>query len=313
MKRNVGVYLTVGLLLIVMLLIVTPGAPPSGSSFDSKPPGTLAFYETLKRSGVNLQRFFKTYDKLPRNLDNVLFIVAPHKNIEPTPLIDWISRGNTAVVFDADNTSSELFRKRVGIKYHLVAIDELDRFIQSRESYPIWCAQEDVRLPECADTYLSSSLTTFGFTPPADAVVVIGNEDEAFATYKQIGQGGLWFFTSHSLVSNEHIDKLDNFRLLYQIATKHSTTLVDEYTHGYPPPPEDLENEYSGHFALANILVVVTIILSVLARLMWKSSQWQMYTGRVNTEGNIFYDILQLYERIPRNILHKRSITSKGK
>jgi len=122
-------------------------------------------------------------------------------------------------------------------------------------TFPNICRRvKKVSLPGSALNILESS-----FHP------VIGDRDKAYLLKKQVGKGTVWIFPENTIALNEHLDKFDNLRLLYQIATRKQRILFDEFHHGYTAPLSgNLKEQSNAIWILIGYIASVLLIIAVV-------------------------------------------------
>lgn len=125
-------------------------------------------------------------------------------------------------------------------------------------------------MEECRGVLQVSELSGGVKAPSEKVLSLAGHADYGSILRASIGKGEIWYFSEESIISNEHIDKFDNLRLLYQIASATPRIFFDEFHHGHVTPltgQAKVKQESIYLFAIVLTVVFAAAALSQARRL----------------------------------------------
>ncbi|MBN1458777.1 MAG: DUF4350 domain-containing protein [Armatimonadetes bacterium] len=234
------------------------GLLPNRTTYSSSPAGLRGLYLTLGRLGYHEERLRRplTSANLPR--EGTLFVVAPIQppelsNRELDALRNWVAAGNTLLLAGEEAVPS------------LVSIGPEEQDLPPLFAEPEWTEAEPTQ-----PVYLTSGVRrlavrstfriklrerdtssqshehddAFSFddeqnselaTDLVAAAPILGDEYGFVGAYAQVGEGRVVLLASPWSLSNEGLDKADNFAFVLNVVGSPSSAPVyfDEYHHGY--------------------------------------------------------------------------------
>jgi len=228
-----------GLLWMVLFLVIYGLAALEGrqknrewkirrTTYSAAPGGYKALYLWLKRLGLPVQRWEKSYHELPAGKD-VLLVAEPEMGLgegELKDLWNWVNGGgNLVLVTPFPNIFFNQKRLRTEILKHdnkkLMITDTLHF-----QPGPYTQNVQDVR-----------SLPHPALIPQSPEVVIhMRDGNGGLLAVFQEGKGRVMVLTDSSLFSNQSLRKADHARLALNLLLAHlgdGTILVDEFHHGY--------------------------------------------------------------------------------
>ncbi|MCB0322722.1 MAG: DUF4350 domain-containing protein [Bdellovibrionales bacterium] len=258
---------TLLLLLIVSLLIAQFTADTNvGSSYSAKGYGTRALYLYLERAGYTVQPWLHPFEKLDHQEQGaVLVVVSPSKQFRALELDEWLRKGNTLVFFAPP---SQLPLELLDIKSLRVAESEtlwFQALAPPEVAAPVQCSP-DVR--EICEGVREASDVGIEFTATGAAVpAAVSTAKGALALHSKVGDGHVWLVPNAALLQNDHIDRHDNLRLLFQLLTRHGDRIYfDEFHHGFIAPIAAAHRHRGAALWLLVGTITTILVIVVLSR-----------------------------------------------
>ena len=250
-----------------------------GSTFSPRPDGAMAFKLLLQEMGFRVEQWRRPLRELSSKNDGTLFIISPVRGLGGlNALFQWIDRGNRLVYIGP--LSGEMRNKIVGSDSGDeagTAYGFVDLMGSTHPDKPIKIACPPA-MAECHRVMQVSQLSGGPKEPVERADILTRQSGRSTILRMPSGEGEIWYIADPAIVSNEHIDKFDNLRLLYQIAgggrrmrpDQSNLVLFDEFHHGLAAPPEGgtrVKQETVYLFAAVLIIACSAAALSQAARL----------------------------------------------
>jgi hypothetical protein len=233
-----------------------------GSTYATKRQGARAFFLSLRELGKDATPWLEPFESLKSTTENAtMFVVSvpDFKGIDS--LEEWVRKGNRLVLINSFPGAG--FTKGVlneqSTKDALLTLMDVEG-----KSTPVDC--ESILSQECDGVkYLSETGVSLGLVDE-DIEILVGTAKNAKVAYQKVGKGDVFLISSESIILNQNIEKFDNFRFLYQIATAHKKIFFDEFHHGYRSPvAARMESRKNAVWVLIGTLVGV-LLLGALSR-----------------------------------------------
>lgn len=218
---------------------------PVRSSYSVRPGGVKALYDTLKAINYPVQR--NTSELSAQIEDGVLFIIAPVSTIsqqEWDALAQWVHRGNLLVYALNTMQPSELVDKDLQISHSTPTlpsfltpgVSKVDIFGRYRVSNP------EMQFIEASGTPIKkvkgAKPRHISNAPLLPVVPLYSDHEGPVVGYSRWGRGEIITLADGWLLSNQGINKGDNFRMVlnalqHRNPTRKLMVTFDEYHHGY--------------------------------------------------------------------------------
>ncbi len=219
----------------MLRIFIAPDGEP-GSSMAAYREGTKALLLLLQAKGADPRQYLHPVHELRQTPelahDTTMFIAAPSTIGTEDELLEWVGDGNRAVLFDSPQRVFKALLKSVDAEYSGDASATLDWAISTDPVSTV----HDTPLAPLREV---QKLTVPGMVrvkAPHGATVFLGTPDLAEGFMLPVGKGELWYFTGVEPISNRSIDRYDNLRFFYQLATSGKQLLFDEFHHGFTVP-----------------------------------------------------------------------------
>ncbi len=241
-----------------------------GSTFSASPEGAKAFFLFLESAGLTPVRWHYPFSDLRKeDTGGVLFLISPSSMGGENDLKQWVSAGNTAVIFGSAASSLHKLLIVLGL-----GEGKLSEVISGR-SFDFLGLEEDLVQVNCPDqagvtdaectAVKQISRPFLPVTVREKSEVLAGNNNHAWLLRRRVGAGTVWLFSGSEPVWNQNIDAFDNLRLLYQLASAGKQIIFDEFHHGYvaPVPPANREGFKSlvlvlGYLGVVGVLIALS-------------------------------------------------------
>lgn len=262
LRYKVAIAGTAALLLIAS---VTPQPTPA-SSFNPRPEGAKALFTVLKEVALPATRWRKPFHQLTHNPNApaTMFIVETPRFGGTEAMLAWVKQGNTAVVLGGHSAPEALSKRSFD-----AALPEAP----ARSLLPLRRHNtEAVRCPaqyrEVCQSVQRLSLPSRGVELTEDGPwnVVAGSRKNAVLLVRELGSGQLWYAVNGALAHNEFIDAHDNFRFLFQLASRSSQIYFDEFHHGYTQPVSAAHQTRFDALLLLLALTALILVVGVISR-----------------------------------------------
>ncbi len=277
------VFILLGILSLVIYVQLSI-EKDAGSIYSAKPFGAKAFFLFLKQRNIPVKPWLHPLNTLDeKEQRGILFVVSPQKNVNFSQLKSWISAGNDAVYLGSVPESLALLTDEIekGDEKNdgeappaPTSTDKQETTVAQwlRDLYNESLHSEEGVAVNCEDDYpeicggvqrLSRRAGNETFYV-SGSTVIIEDKDGPILMRKKIGEGILWIFTEETVIKNEFIDKHDNLRLLYQLATNGGTVYFDEFHHGYvAPAAKHIQSNKNNIYLLAGFIMGFLILLAI--------------------------------------------------
>jgi len=211
----------------------------SYSTFDKTGGGYAAWFELLRREGVNAGRFERRPGYLNEAIDTV--IVSPSMfelaaraqrsanatgmlgDVDYQAFADWVRRGGHLVWITDGQTDAAVM--------HMPAVS------QAGPAHDGAVALVPSPLTAGVDRLYGSSRLRVRFGGAPGVAPLLADHAGAVVAQYPLGKGSVTIVTDQSLFSNARIGKADNARLAYNLATAgaapHGQVVFEEWVHGY--------------------------------------------------------------------------------
>lgn len=253
-SRNLWI---VGIVLVTLALISLFVAPVNndlrrGSTYSRTPDGYGAWYASLQKQGIAVQRWQRPVWELIEPPDNAPTSRptprAPLTLVRVNPFFgglvsgedtEWMARGNVVVVLGVQGPVTRApFRSRLaGVK---------------------------------VETSRRASLSQRADKQPKQR---LGDSFGAVVWEEPVGKGKLIFATTPHLAANAYQDEPGNFKLLTQLVTEPGHPIwIDEYIHGYRDPDPTVaaeERNWITYLSQTPLLVLAVQAGVLLLVLIW--------------------------------------------
>ena len=293
MKRwhVLSLFIFIGLWVFVQ---IRSGQNP-GTVYSAQPQGTKALFLLFQSLGYDAQSWLYPANKLDlEEMNATLFIIAPNKPVYSKHILNWIDAGNRLVYMgpvsperflkadiELDNstestkqtteTSTEGTEKEATAtleeeKEEQTFGDFLDQVQQriSLKDVPFKLQCQETFPHVCQGVRQISSMIQGVLPMPEDAQLLAGTHEKPLIAQLKHGKGEIWFFSDHTLAANKTVDRYDNLRLLFQIATKGAPVYFDEFHHGYyAPTAANLKSKQDALYLFASYLTALLIIVAL--------------------------------------------------
>lgn len=234
------------------------------SSYSAGPYGVRALFLLFNRLGREAKPWLYPFDKLKQEQRKAaLFVIAPSRIGGAKELMDWVRAGNRLIYIAAgfsqpprellEEAGLELDKDRSGLLDVLGQLTEHEMEINCPAKFA------DI----CRGVRRISPMRSFFMIKPGAIDVLAGSVESPLVLRKSVGDGELWMLLDDNLVINRNIDKYDNLRLLYQIATQSEVILFDEFHHGFTAPVKtEVKARQDSVLVLIGLLVFLLITVA---------------------------------------------------
>lgn len=256
-------------LLVLWLFASSRPRRENGSTFEPHSGGALALLEVFKELGLDAERWFQPFSELPRrSAPATLFLIEPSE-LPPAGyavLMEWVQAGNRLIYMGTPHaylhfTGSEGAPRR--------SLSGIMRSLTATEPEPIAVECGSAPADVCRKVREISDPGPAFPAPQAlqPAAVLAGSAREPKVLLLQRGKGEIWLFSAAAPALNEQIDRFDNLRLLYQIASRGAgPILFDEFHHGYTAPAGGAGAAQLGSLALLCGFLTALLLAGALSR-----------------------------------------------
>lgn len=224
-----------------------------GSTYSYRKSGNKAFFEFLSRTNNRVNRLLKPVSDLDKEKANQLLIsITPKSFPVDEPFIEWVKSGNGLIFFGPkhgtlenaffDDLKEDKKKSKKKSSNSKSIFDSMREGLRNLDYSNI--DQEKTQKVDCPTFMIDSCFrvkTISAMNPLSSSILIKGeaysaSQGDASIVHRKVGLGDIWIFSENKLINNDNIDKADNLRLLYQIASKYDEIIFDEFHHGYVAP-----------------------------------------------------------------------------
>jgi hypothetical protein len=234
----------------------------SATSFGVMRNGYKAAFDLLSEMHLPVTRSYRRAKQMPANQTvwfvSPSFLIAdkPNAHDDAHEVVEWASRGGTAVIFGEDGSNWEV----LGLTREAQKDEKKDEgrsLVQGSLGAPRW-----LDVPELLHFTPSKEK---GATSPRVALTVDG---KPFALDLAVGKKGghIIAIADDTFLRNEHLGDADASLLVVDLARAFGTPVFDEHSHGLAAPS-------SLTFAVLDSRAILPIGIGLLAAMLWVFSK----------------------------------------
>jgi len=264
-NRNIVIIIA---LLLLLTLSQNQSTPIAGTTYSSAPVGSKAVYLALEQLERPVTRWYQPFGDLSQGEQKqVLISINPNDFGAEEKLLSWVRNGNRLILFQGSTSALDKIFEMLGIKTTLPEVDKIKFGSKDPRRQPLNCRNVSNNSPLCnGQLYVTEPESIQYMVAPKTSKVLlkVGSHDSIFQI--PLGKGDIWIFSAATPISNEFIDKFDNFSVIYLLTAEAKKILFDEFHHGFTLPLTDAQQNIWNSIILFATCLTLLLIFAAMSR-----------------------------------------------